>query len=292
MKAVQLQRVLLLEDTAADAELIVDQLQQHFGDGVRVDVAANDGEATKLAAASRYDLYLVDYYLGTAVTGTDWVRSCHQNYDGTMPPVIVLTGMDDVAQIEAEAAETPGVCYFLSKDFHDASNLRRSIHFALKNRDQMTQPRPNSVTIVMADDDHDDQLLVADAFEEVRLENRLDFVGNGEELLAYLRRQGRFAHLMNEPLPGLVLLDLNMPRMDGRQALVEIRADAQLRRIPVVLLTTSEADRDLLQGYDLGANSYVVKPVGFDDLVRVVREITTYWLSIVVLPTSYYRAED
>jgi len=288
----QLQRVLLLEDTPEDAELIVDQLQGTFGDGLQVDVAADVPKATQLAAASAYDLYLVDYYLGAGATGTDWVRAQYQDHDGDIPAVIVLTGVDDVAQIESVAADTPGVCYFLSKASRDASDLIRSVRFALKNQLQKSRRVSDSVTIVMADDDLDDQLLVADAFEEARLENRLDFVENGEELLAYLRRQGKYAHLLGEPLPGLILLDLNMPRMDGRQALMEIRADDQLRRIPVVLLTTSEADGDMAQGYDLGANSYVVKPVNFEDLVRAVREITSYWLSIVTLPKMYYSAEN
>jgi len=284
--------VLILDDSSQDTELMTAQLQQAFGDALVVNSAKDMDAAGRLAKQGAYDIYLVDYYLGGGASGIDWVREQHRLQGGMLPPVVILTGLEEIESIERVAGATPGVSYFTTKNFTDDSDLKRAIRFALKNRMQRKQHLPTSVTIVMADDDTDDQLLVADAFEEVRLANRLDFVNNGEELIAYLRREGHFANLLGEPLPGLILLDLNMPRMDGRQALEVIRADPQLRQLPVVLLTTSEAHSDLLQGYDLGANSYVVKPVRFESLVEVIREITDYWLTIVTLPTLYYRPND
>ncbi|MBD3221011.1 response regulator [bacterium] len=139
------------------------------------------------------------------------------------------------------------------------------------------------VTILYAEDDPEDRLLVRDALAESRLANRLDTVTDGVELLAYLRREGKYADRPDE-LPGLILLDLNMPRMDGREALREIRADEALRRIPVVVLTTSKAEEDVLRSYDLGVNSFVVKPVTFDALVETVRALGRFWFEIVELP--------
>ncbi|MEO0564020.1 MAG: response regulator, partial [Chloroflexota bacterium] len=123
------------------------------------------------------------------------------------------------------------------------------------------------IRIVMADDDEDDRILAQAAFEESALRNAVDFVEDGEELMAYLRREGPYEHLRNTPLPGLVLLDLNMPRKDGREVLQEIRSDERLKRIPVVVLTTSQQQEDVIRSYGLGANSYITKPVTFDGLV-------------------------
>ena len=113
------------------------------------------------------------------------------------------------------------------------------------------------ITILLADDDPDDRKLTQDAFVENRLVNVLHCVEDGEELMEYLRRQGRYVDQKDAPLPGLILLDLNMPRKDGREALKEIKADPELRRIPIVVLTTSKAEEDILRTYDLGVNSYV-----------------------------------
>lgn len=140
------------------------------------------------------------------------------------------------------------------------------------------------VTILMADDDPDDRMLTEDALKEARLANEIRFVENGEELLQYLRHQGKFANLTLSPRPGIILLDLNMPKMDGREALQVIKNDPELRRIPVIIMTTSKADQDILKSYDLGANSYVTKPVTFDELVEVVRGFGRYWFEIVELP--------
>lgn len=140
------------------------------------------------------------------------------------------------------------------------------------------------ITILMADDDADDRRLTKDALEESRLANDLRFVENGEELLLYLRHQGKYADAKDAPRPGLILLDLNMPRMDGRTALKEIKADPDLRQIPVTVLTTSKADEDIFRSYDLGVNSYIVKPVTFEALVDILQTLEKYWFEIVELP--------
>ena len=140
------------------------------------------------------------------------------------------------------------------------------------------------ITILVADDDADDRMLIQDAFEESRLTNPLHFVEDGEQLLAYLRREGRFADLAGQPYPGVILLDLNMPRMCGRTALAEIKKDEELCRIPVIILTTSKAEEDILRTYGLGVSSFITKPVTFDGLVEVVNAIGSYWIQIVALP--------
>lgn len=140
------------------------------------------------------------------------------------------------------------------------------------------------ITILMADDDPDDQMLTKDAFEECRLSNDLRFVNDGEKLMDYLCRRGDFENPEESPRPGLILLDLNMPRKDGREALGEIKSDPDLRRIPIVVLTTSKAEEDILKSYDLGVNSFIVKPVSFEGLLEVVKALGKYWIQIVELP--------
>jgi CheY-like chemotaxis protein len=141
----------------------------------------------------------------------------------------------------------------------------------------------HSITILMADDDADDRMLAHDAIAESRLCNDVRFVEDGQELMDYLKREGKYAGV-EAPKPGLILLDLNMPRKDGRQALKEIKADPDLRRIPVVVLSTSRTEEDILRTYDLGANSFITKPVTFERLVDIVRTLGVYWFSIVELP--------
>lgn len=140
------------------------------------------------------------------------------------------------------------------------------------------------ITILIADDDEDDRFLAEEALGESRLANNLRFVTDGEDLMDYLKRRDRYAAEGSAPRPGLILLDLNMPRKDGREALAEIKADPELRRIPVVILTTSQAEEDIFRTYDLGANSFITKPVSFEGLVRVMRELQKYWIEIVELP--------
>ena len=140
------------------------------------------------------------------------------------------------------------------------------------------------IVILLADDDEEDRMLAGNALEESRVVNDLRFVEDGEELLDYLYHRGRYSEPGTSPTPGLILLDLNMPRKDGREALKEIKADSDLRRIPVVVLTTSKAEEDIYRTYDLGANSFITKPVSFEGLVSVMRDIGRYWIEIVELP--------
>ena len=141
-----------------------------------------------------------------------------------------------------------------------------------------------TLIILMADDDADDRLLAQEAMHESRVLNELYFVEDGVQLLRYLRGDGEFSDRQAYPMPGLILLDLNMPKMDGREALAHIKADPRLRRILVVILTTSKAEEDMVKGYDLGAASYITKPVTFDALVDLMRTLGKYWVEFVELP--------
>ncbi len=138
------------------------------------------------------------------------------------------------------------------------------------------------ITILLADDDPDDRLLVHEAFKENHLANLLETVADGEELMDYLHRKGKFSEV--NIMPGLILLDLNMPKKSGLEALKEIKGDPKLRRLPVVILTTSKAEEDIVRSYDLGVNSFIVKPVTFEALVELVKNIDRYWFQIVELP--------
>jgi CheY-like chemotaxis protein len=140
------------------------------------------------------------------------------------------------------------------------------------------------ITILLADDDEDDRLMTRDALREARLHNDLHTVVDGVELLEYLRHEGAYSAPESAPWPGLVLLDLNMPRMDGREALYEIKNDPRLRALPVVVLTTSKAEEDIVRTYELGVNSFISKPVTFFGLVEVMKAFSRYWLEIVDLP--------
>lgn len=151
----------------------------------------------------------------------------------------------------------------------------------------------NSVTILMADDDEDDRVLTADALRRSRLINDLRFVVDGEDLMHYLRGQGRYVDGgVPAPRPGLILLDLNMPKKDGREALAEIKGDPDLRQIPVVVLTTSRAEEDIVRTYDLGVNSFVSKPVTFEELASAMRRLACYWFDLVELPQGHHGHGD
>jgi CheY-like chemotaxis protein len=147
-----------------------------------------------------------------------------------------------------------------------------------------TQPDPKPITILMADDDLEDCQMTKEAFEESLLANDLRFVEDGVELMDYLYRRGKFSDPATSPRPGLILLDLNMPKKDGREALAEIKNDPNLEDIPVVVLTTSKEEEDIYRSYQLHANSYITKPVSFERLVMVVQILGRYWLEIVELP--------
>jgi CheY-like chemotaxis protein len=147
----------------------------------------------------------------------------------------------------------------------------------------MTAPRESSlpIEVLLVEDDPGDVLMTQEAFEEHKVRNKLNVVQDGEEALAYLRREGAHA---DAPRPDLILLDLNLPRVDGREVLQAIKEDPDLRRIPVVVLTTSQADEDILRSYSLHANAYVTKPVDFDSFIAVVRQIDEFFVSVVKLP--------
>jgi CheY-like chemotaxis protein len=147
----------------------------------------------------------------------------------------------------------------------------------------MTAPVEPSlpIEVLLVEDDPGDVLMTQEAFEEHKVRNKLNVVSDGEEALAYLRREGQYA---DAPRPDLILLDLNLPKVDGREVLANIKDDADLRRIPVVVLTTSQADEDIVRSYSLHANAYVTKPVDFERFIAVVRQIDEFFVSVVKLP--------
>ena len=136
----------------------------------------------------------------------------------------------------------------------------------------------------MADDDTDDFFLVRDAIKESGVPNDFQVVADGEELMDYLYRRGKFMNLENASLPCLILLDLNMPRKDGREALTEIKKEPRFRGIPIVVFTTSGSEDDIYCSYELGASSFITKPTSFDDLVEVMKDLADEWLKTVSLP--------
>ena len=142
--------------------------------------------------------------------------------------------------------------------------------------------RPKQLDILLVDDDPADVELTEEALEESKLVVKLHNVGDGIEAMAFLKKEGAYS---NAPKPDLILLDLNMPRKDGRQVLAEMKEDPELKAIPVVVLTTSQADEDILRSYNLGANCYVTKPVGLEQFIRVVESIEEFWFTVVKLPT-------
>ena len=148
----------------------------------------------------------------------------------------------------------------------------------------MGQFNGKPAVILLAEDDPGDQELTRRALEQSRIRNELYIVEDGEEALNYLLRSGKYEDPASSPKPDLMLLDLNMPKMDGKQLLEQMRADPNLRRIPVVALTTSKQENDIIRTYDLGANSYIVKPVDMDQFVNAIKVLKDYWFQIVVLP--------
>ena len=143
------------------------------------------------------------------------------------------------------------------------------------------QPPPKVIDVLLVEDDPGDVLMTREAFEDNKVANRLSVVSDGVSAMEYLRKQGPYA---DKPVPDLILLDLNLPRKDGREVLAEVKDDEQLRRIPVVVLTTSKAEEDVLRSYNLHANAYVTKPVDFERFIEVVRQIDEFFVSVVRLP--------
>ncbi len=142
--------------------------------------------------------------------------------------------------------------------------------------------------VLLAEDDADDRQTVREAFVEARLLNDLRYVMDGQDLMDYLLHEGKYTAPAAAPRPGIILLDFNMPKMDGREALREIKANPDLRRIPVVVLTTSKAEEDVFRSYDLGANSFITKPVTFAAMVEVIKVLNEYWFEIVELPHHHH----
>ncbi|WP_018680785.1 response regulator [Actinokineospora enzanensis] len=145
----------------------------------------------------------------------------------------------------------------------------------------MTEPDIKVIDVLLVEDDDGDVLMTREAFEHYKIRNQLHVVRDGEQAVQFLRREGQYA---DAPRPDLILLDLNLPRFDGRQVLAEIKADAELRLIPVVVLTTSEAEEDILRSYQLHANAYVTKPVDFDRFIEIIRKIDEFFVTVVKLP--------
>lgn len=150
----------------------------------------------------------------------------------------------------------------------------------------MIDKQISSINILVADDDPDDRFMLKKAITENKMKNRVDFVEDGEELMDFLKHRGKYSGDNTSPRPGLILLDLNMPKKDGREALTEIKSDPDLRRIPVIILTTSKEEEDILTTYNLGVNSFITKPVSFDSLIEVIKTIREYWLEIVTCPKN------
>ncbi|MEB3342031.1 response regulator [Okeania sp.] len=149
----------------------------------------------------------------------------------------------------------------------------------------MANIQKKTLPILIAEDDEDDRLLAIEAFEESQLLNELYIVKDGEELLDFLYHRGAYQDPKSSPRPGLILLDLNMPKKDGREALKEIKSDSNLCSIPIVILTTSKAEEDIYRSYLLGGNSFIVKPVTFERLIEMMKQLGNYWFEIVELPT-------
>lgn len=156
----------------------------------------------------------------------------------------------------------------------------------------MIKEKHEPVIILMADDDEDDYLLTKDALKDSKLVNKLYRVEDGIELLDYLNCRGKYSNRDEYPLPGLILLDLNMPRKDGREALKEIKSDDRLRHIPVIIMTTSKSDSDVFKSYNLGSNSFITKPVSFEELVELMKQIDKYWFHLVRLPKDIEICND
>jgi len=150
----------------------------------------------------------------------------------------------------------------------------------------------HSIVVLMAEDDSEDRMLVQEAWEESRGPGKLLFVTDGEDLMDYLLGHGEYSDRVQHPMPDLILLDLNMPKKDGREALRDIKVNADLMRIPVVVLTSSNAEEDVLRSYELGANSYITKPATFGKLVDVMKLLGDYWLGMVELPTVIHASKN
>lgn len=146
--------------------------------------------------------------------------------------------------------------------------------------------KKSSIVILIADDDAEDRMLMREALEDSRSKNHVQFVENGEELMDYLKNRNQYSDKEKYHSPGLILLDLNMPKKDGREAIREIKADEALRLTPIIVLTTSKAEEDIIKTYDLGVSSFITKPATFSSLVEVMKTVSKYWFEVVELPKT------
>jgi len=153
----------------------------------------------------------------------------------------------------------------------------------MSDNSPFSTPNGRPIEIMLVEDNPGDVRLIVEAFKEDKLRNNLDVVEDGVEALAFLRREDKYA---DTPRPDLILLDLNLPKKDGREVLAEIKADENLRRIPVVILTTSKAEEDILKAYNHHANCYITKPIGLEQFIKVVKSVKEFWLTIVKLPAE------
>ena len=153
----------------------------------------------------------------------------------------------------------------------------------------MNQKNIEQIEILLVEDSPADVLITREAFREFKIINTLHVVDDGVEALAYLNQEGRYA---SQPRPDLILLDLNLPRKNGREVLAEIKANPKYKNIPVVVLTTSHSEQDILQAYDQHANCYIVKPVGFNNFVEAVKSVRQFWFSVVTLPSEVVHGQD
>ena len=150
-------------------------------------------------------------------------------------------------------------------------------------QDTTANQTAKQIEILLVEDNEGDVGLVEEVFQEAKIMNNLNIAEDGEEAILFLRKEGKFS---NVPSPDIILLDLNLPGKDGREVLKEIKEDDELKRIPVVILTTSRAEGDILKSYNLHANSYITKPVDFDQFIKVIKSIENFWLDIVKLPSK------
>jgi len=249
--------LLLVEDDRADAVLVEDLIADVVAD-IRVIWAQSVAHAEREPASARPDCVLLDLHLPDA-SGMDALDRIPKR-DATVP-IVVLTGLND--------------------EYFGASAVAAGAQDYQRSARMTSAGRP--IDILLVEDDPGDELVTREAFEHNKIKNRLHVAHDGEEGLDYLYRRGPF---QDAPRPDLILLDLNLPKYDGRQLLEKVKSEPDLPRIPVVVLTTSSAEEDILRSYELRANAYITKPVDADQFISAVRQIDEFFLQVVRLPQA------
>jgi two-component system, chemotaxis family, response regulator Rcp1 len=302
-------RVLLVEDNAAHARLVHEMLKEKNTRQFEYRRVDTLGAALRLLYDQHFDVVLLDLALPDAFGPEAVVRI---RKAAPSVPIVVLSGLRE-ERLSLEAARL-GAQEYLVKGEEDAEQLLRAIKDSIE-RGRLTlgpgarerpatldpskapshrpsAPGPGSLPtgptqqrplsdLLLIEDNSSDARLMTEVLRENGVRTVLNVARDGEEAMMFLRRQGRFA---NSPKPAMIVLDLNLPRKDGREVLAEIKQDPDLRRIPVVVLTTSGAEQDIAKSYDLHANCYIVKPIGLDAFAQVVRSIQDFWLTVTALP--------